>query len=549
MNNTVFDIITDAQHRNNKGITFISGANDETYVSYHDLYEKSIEILGVLQKKGLQKNDELILQITDSTTFIQVFWACILGGIIPVPLSIGYNPEHKLKVIRIWKILNNPFIISDLKNLTSLQEIAESDISNAMSNKSIQLNEIEVDTNLIGKLMPPKPEDIAFIQFSSGTTGDPKGVVLTHKNLTTNLSDLNDAWGTTDVDSSLSWTPLTHDMGLIAVHLASTLKKIQQYIIPTSVFIRRPNLWLMKADEHRITQLYSPNFGFKFFLDHYKKRGSYNWDLSCVRLIANGAEPISALLCDNFLQEMRQFELNPNALNTVYGLAEATVAVSVPKVGELFVPVNVDRASVGIGQKVREINNQKESITFVEVGTAVNNCLLRICDDFNNVLKDGYIGFIQIKGDNVTSGYYNNESATNDILTPDGWLNTGDIGFIREGRLVVTGRSKDIIIKNGQNYYAHDIERIAENVKEVELGNIVACGIYNEVKGEEDLVLFFRCKKSFDMTLVDQEIKKEISQQLGLEVHQIIPVRKILKTTSGKVQRGKMKEYYKDYIN
>ncbi|MCI3196091.1 AMP-binding protein [Bacillus sp. HU-1818] len=549
MNNTVFDIITDAQNRNNKGITFISGANDETYVSYHELYEKSIKVLGMLQKKGLKKNDELILQITDNTAFIQVFWACILGGIIPVPLSIGYNSENKLKVIRIWKILNNPFIISDLKNLTSLQEIAESHISDAMSNKSILLNEIQVDTDLIGELMPPKPDDIAFIQFSSGTTGDPKGVVLTHENLTTNLSALNDAWGTTDVDSSLSWMPLTHDMGLIAVHLASTLKKIQQYIIPTSVFIRRPSLWLMKADEHRITQLYSPNFGFKFFLDHYKKSGSYNWDLSCVRLIANGAEPISALLCNNFLQEMSQFELNAKALNTVYGLAEATVAVSVPKVGELFVPVNVDRASVGIGQKVREIINQEKSITFVEVGTAVNNCVFRICDDLNNVLKDGYVGLIQIKGDNVTSGYYNNESATKDILTPDGWLNTGDIGFIREGSLVVTGRSKDIIIKNGQNYYAHDIERIAENVKEVELGNVVACGVYNEVKGEEDIVLFFRCKKSFNMTLVDQEIKKVISQQLGLEVHQIIPVRKILKTTSGKVQRGKMKEYYKDYIN
>lgn len=155
---------------------------------------------------------------------------------------------------------------------------------------------------------------------------------------------------------------------------------------------------------------------------------------------------------------------------------------------------------------------------------------------------------MQIKGENVTSGYYNNETATKDAITSDGWLDTGDLGFIHNNSLVITGRTKDIIIKNGQNYYAHDIERLAENVKDVELGNVVACGVTNEQEAEEDLVIFLKCKKSYDITTTEKELKKELTKQLGLNVHQVIPVRKIFKTTSGKVQRSKMKDFYKDFI-
>ncbi|OCB93350.1 Polyketide synthase PksJ [Bacillus amyloliquefaciens] len=547
MYKTVYDFIVDAENRDDKGITFINGSDKEMYIPYAQLFENARKVLGVLQKKGLKKKDELIIQIEDNEQFIKVFWACILGGIIPIPLSIGYNEEHKLKILRIWNILNNPYCISDQRTLHSLEKVADAETYSSIVNHSICLDEIKT-SNEVGELISPTPEDIAFIQFSSGTTGDPKGVILTHKNLITNISALNEAWETSESDSSLSWMPLTHDMGLIAIHLASTYKKIQQYIIPTSVFIRRPTLWLLKTHQHRVTQLYSPNFGYKFLLDNYKKNQTYNWDLTCVRLLANGAEPISTSLCREFLEEMSQFGLKYEALNTVYGLAEATVAVSVPKLGKPFVPITLNRGALEIGHKIQETVEEKKGITFVEVGPAVQHCFLRICDSNNEVLEDDFIGHVQIKGENVTSGYYNNELATKDAITSDGWLNTGDLGFIHNNSLVITGRTKDIIIKNGQNYYAHDIERVAERVKDIELGNVVACGVMNEQKAEEDLVIFLKCKKSYDITTAEKELKRELTKQLGLNVHQVIPVRKIFKTTSGKVQRSKMKDFYKELI-
>ncbi|MHC8427465.1 AMP-binding protein [Bacillus velezensis] len=513
MYKTVYDFIVDAENRDDKGITFINGSDNEVYISYAQIFEKSRKVLGILQKKGLKKKDELIIQIEDNEQFIKVFWACILGGIIPIPLSVGYNEEHKQKILRIWSILNNPYCISDQRTLHSFEKVADAETYSSIVKRSIYLDEIK-NSNEVGELISPKPEEIAFIQFSSGTTGNPKGVILTHKNLITNISALNEAWETSESDSSLSWMPLTHDMGLIAIHLASTYKKIQQYIIPTSVFIRRPTLWLLKTHQHRVTQLYSPNFGYKFLLDNYKKNQIYNWDLTCVRLLANGAEPISTSLCQRFLEEMKQFGLKYETLNTVYGLAEATVAVSVPKLGNPFVPVTLDRRALEVGHKILETVEEKKGVTFVEVGPAVRHCSIRICDSNNEVLEDDFIGYVQIKGENVTSGYYNNETATKDAITSDGWLDTGDLGFIHNNSLVITGRTKDIIIKNGQNYYAHDIERLAENVKDVELGNVVACGVTNEQEAEEDLVIFLKCKKKLRYYNDREGIEKRINKTI-----------------------------------
>ena len=472
----------------------------------------------------------------------------MLGGIIPVPITVGNNDEHKLKLFRIWKILNDPYLISEQKTIQKIEDFfdkknVEFNINEIVS-KTILFETITPDSGF-GTIFNSEPDNIAFIQFSSGSTGDPKGVILTHQNLNINISALTSLWKIEDHDSLLSWVPLTHDMGLILIHLTGLASGINQYMMPTNLFIKQPTLWIKKASEYKITQLYSPNFGYHYFLKFYQPEKERDWDLSNVRFIVNGAEPISAELCYRFLERLGKFGLKRTTMQPVYGLAEATVGVAAQPLGEEIVPLTLDREFLGVGQTVKEARSSERSVTFVEIGPPVKDCELRICDDQNNILNDNVVGYIQVNGKSVTQGYYNNAVATSKAITKDGWLNTGDLGFLRNGRLVVTGRAKDIIFVNGQNYYPHDIERVAESAGGIELGKCVASGVFNPDLQTEEIILFvlFKGKLEDFVPIVDQ-LTECIGKYMGLEISKVVPVKRILKTTSGKVQRYKLGQVY-----
>lgn len=544
------DILKSNSEIENKGIWFISGKKEE-FLSYKEMYKNSIGILGYLQSVGLKSRDELIFQIEDNKDFIQIFWACIMGGIIPVPLVVGNNEENKIRTLKIWTTLNNPKIITNKYNFDDLLDVKLSDdiekVKEDIINSTIFIEDINVTAE--SKDFPDlKSDDIAFIQFSSGSTGKPKGVMLTHKNLIANTSDIALGLGIEASDSMLGWIPLTHDMGLIGNHLTSALMKINQYLIVTNAFIRRPLLWVNKVTEYKATLLAAPNFGFTYLLDYLINKApdtTNTIDLSSVRLMINGAEPVSPKVCEEFLVYMGKFNLKKNVMLPAYGLAEATVAVTFPPLYEGVVPIIVDRSSLEIGKKVIELDCESDnSVTFVDLGYPVKHCKIRICDDENNEAEEMTYGHIQIDGDNATIGYYNNEEATNSLKTKDGWVNTGDLGFIRNGRLIVTGRFKDIIIVNGQNYYAHDIERVIESIDDVEIGDVVACAVPNN-ENEEGLVLFLLYKDDKDLFIKTMEkVKNHILNKMGLAAKEVVPIKTIPKTMSGKVQRYKLVNSY-----
>lgn len=531
------------------GITFINEDYDK-FLSYKELYKDIKGILYNLQKAGLNPGDELIIQTEDNESFIKIFWSCLLGGIIPVTLTVGKNPEHKMKVLRIWTKLKKPYIISKEKVYDNLIKIAE---ENGFEHITLEMRQRAL---IIENALEIKEEGIeysselsqtAFIQFSSGSTGEPKGVILTHENLLTNIYAMITAWKITLEDSMLGWIPLTHDLGLIAFHLTGVLSGINQYIMPTSLFIRNPTIWMKKANQYKVTQLYSPNFGYQYFLLFYKKDMARNWDLSYVRYIINGAEPINTKLCDEFLIHMKKYGMKQNVMVPAYGLAEGTVAVASSPVGENYMHTYIDRRYLAIGQKVKYLLDQKDpgAVSFVDLGHAFNGVSIRICDDENTILKEEHIGNIQIKGKSVTAGYYNDKEATRRVFTEDGWLITGDIGFLRNNRLVVTGRKKDIMFIYGQNYYPHDIERVVEEIEGVEIGKIAVCSVFNSKVNKEEVIVFILYKKNLeDFSQIALNIKKHINEQTGLKVKAVIPVKKFYKTTSGKIQRYKFAEKY-----
>jgi amino acid adenylation domain-containing protein/non-ribosomal peptide synthase protein (TIGR01720 family) len=543
---TLIDILSERKASISKGITFIDSNNKETVLSYKELYNKAQKVLFVLQEEGVQPKNELVLQVDDNYTFVVVFWACILGGIIPVPLSIGQKEEHKKKLFNVWDILNNPYILTTSGNLNSLDKFSENtkyrDVYNKISNNSVALD-IIFEASKDGKLYAANENDIAFIQFSSGSTGLPKGVLLTHKNLIVNTKAIESAAKYTERDSSISWMPLTHDMGLIGFHINPMVSNMDQYIMPTNLFVRHPALWLDKASEYNVSILCSPNFGYNYVLNHCK--GHYNWDLSSVRVLFNGAEPISEKLIEQFLDKMESYQLKRTAMCPVYGLAEASLAVSISNLDDEAKSVCIDRNHLKVSDKVILNDNINEGISFVNVGVAINDCAIRITDDNNKPVNDDIIGNIQIKGDNVTSGYYNDPLTTEKVIDNNNWLKTGDLGFIKDGKLYVTGRAKDIIFINGQNYYPHDLEALSETLSGIELNKVAFAGYFNSENQEEEVVAFVFHRGDLNNFIpVRSDLIKLINQEMGIALKKVIPVKDIPRTTSGKIQRFKLLEAY-----
>lgn len=546
---TLTDLIVSFKAQEERGITFILDENREEFVSYRRLYDHAFGLLGYLQAAGFKPGDEVVFQIEDNRHFVYFFWACVLGGLVPVPVAVGANDEHKMKFFKIWRVLNNPCLVTGRDFLAKLETYAfQNGLTKAyktIQNRTVFLEDFPVADHP-GKIHPAQAGEIAFIQFSSGSTGEPKGVIITHNNVLTNLNAVIRWIKLEPGDSGLNWMPLTHDMGLIGTHIKGLLGGINQFNMSTSLFIRRPTLWLEKASEHRITLLYSPNFGYKHFLKFFPADARKNWDLSNVRLIFNGAEPISVELCNEFLERMALYGLKRHAMYPVYGLAEGTIAVTFPPPGEEFRAITLNRDFLTTGAEIRETAaGDQKGITFIDEGYPIDHCELRICDQDHQDLGENRIGYLEIRGGNVTSGYYNNPEATAQTVTDGGWVNTGDLGFLRNGRLVVTGRAKEIIFLAGQNYYSHDIERIAEGVPGIELGKIAAVGVFNEKQAQDQLVLFVLYKqKAENFFPVAAGLRRVINQQLGIEVSEVIPVKTIPKTTSGKIQRYKLRESY-----
>ncbi len=546
---TLTDLLRDARDKDRE-IRFIDGENDESIVSFQALWDRARALLGSLQARGMKAGDELIIFSKSNESFVVAFWAAVLGGIVPVPVAVGISDEHRLKLFRILSQLDRATLFTESDLLERLLEFSKaqgrSDITDLLETRTALISDIESAAE--GVVHPSTADDIAFIQYSSGSTSDPKGVVLTHRNLCTNIRAIVEACGWNEDDQSLSWMPLTHDMGLIGYHLSVLGVGMNHAVMDTNVFVRRPLLWMSKANELRATQLCSPNFGYKHFLKLFQRKGMDDLDLSCVKLILNGAEPISWDLCEEFLDALAPHGLRRTAMFPVYGLAEATVGVSIPEPGTAYSRITVDRHSLRVGDEYREVPpGDPDAVSFVRVGNAIRDVSIRVVDDNDQPLPARRIGNIQLHGGSVTERVYGDDEATRDLFTEDGWLRTGDCGVFVDEQLAITGRQKDIIIVNGQNYYPHDIEEIVARLDGLDLNKVVVAGATPKGGQTEELIAFILHRQSAaEFQPMIAAVRDLIGEQTGLEVDQVIPVARIPKTTSGKVQRAKLLQSYFD---
>jgi acyl-CoA synthetase (AMP-forming)/AMP-acid ligase II/aryl carrier-like protein len=534
-----------------RSITYVEGENDSREVTFAELYERATGILYHLQRIGARRGDKLILLLGNNEQFIDAFWAAILGGIIPVPVAPGISDEHRHKLLRIARKLGNPYIYSERRTLdrigTFAEQVGESATFANLRARAFLIDDLD-DISRPGKPYKAQPDDVAFIQFSSGSTSEPKGVVLTHANIVANSRGALEAARFTENDVSLSWMPLTHDMGLIGFHIIMFSARVHTHLMPTELFVRRPLLWLSLATRIRATILCSPNFGYRHYLKVLGDRPIDGLDLASVRLVFNGAEPISVPLCNGFLDRLEPAKLQRTAMFPVYGLAEASLAVSFPTLGSPLQTLSLDRHRMNVGDPVERVpNTHKDAIELVSEGKAIPYSLVRIAGDDDQPLPEGRIGHVHISGANVTRGYYENAEANTAAFTADRWLKTGDLGVILGGNLYISGRAKEIIFANGQNYYPHDLEAIAQRAQGLDLGKVVAAGARPRGAQTEQLVVFVLHRGDLQEFLpIATEVSRLINEQAGLEVADVIPVKRIPKTTSGKIQRHLLEESYED---
>jgi len=539
-----------ALRTHDRSIRFIDGEDQESLVSYGELWERGLRMLGALQRQGMQPGDELLIFSRSNERFLIAWWAALLGGIVPVPVAVGISDEHRHKLFRIARRLKRPRLFTEIDTLDRLTAFAAKKGLRHAQDLLVgnSLTDADPDEGPPGELVTRSPDDIGFVQYSSGSTSEPKGIVLTHRNLTSTVHSMGMRLGFTADDVALSWMPLTHDMGLIGYHLTMLSAGMDHAIMDTSVFVRRPLLWMSKTSELRATQIASPNFGYKHYLKAFVRRPAADLDLSCVKLLLNGAEPISVELCEEFIRTLEPFGFRRRAMLPVYGLAEATLGVTFSPTDRDYEHVVIHRHSLKIGERFERASvGDDDAVGFVKLGHAIDGCEYRIVDDADRPCADGAVGNIQIRGENITIGVYRDPERTAEIFCDGEWLRTGDCGAVVDGELVVTGRAKDIIIVNGQNYYPHDIEEIVGRIHELDLGKVVVAGARpSDSRVEELLVFVLHRKDTASLVELAERIRDVVGTRAGLEVDHVIPISRIPKTTSGKVQRAALAEAYLD---
>jgi acyl transferase domain-containing protein/glutamate-1-semialdehyde aminotransferase/acyl-CoA synthetase (AMP-forming)/AMP-acid ligase II len=536
------------QPTSDKGITIVNSSNSDLFINYNELKNLALNWLRYLQKMGVKSEDKLILVTDDLTIATSVFWACIIGKIIVVPIAIPTNSESEKKIKNIYELLDHPWCLSDV-NLHDIILNTDS-LSGTMNNSEYNIQASKRILNVAdyfeskNKNTPILPntwssDDVVMLQFSSGSTGTPKGVMLTNSNLLTNtFAFVSGMRIDPQQDSILSWMPLTHDFGIIFCHILPVIYRISHVLIPTKLFVRNPLIWMQKISDTNATITAGPDYSYRYFLKRYKTNANYNWNLSKLRIIANGAEPINCDLVRQFLKKLEPFGLAPNSMLPGYGLAEGTLTATMVPTGEGLQSIRVERLSLTPGKRIKLTESTVDGVELCDLGYPALSVELRITDNEGLGLTEELVGNIEIAGPSVTQGYFNAADATRAAISSEGWLDTGDLGFIKSGRLFVTGRKKDIIIINGINYYPQDIERIVSGIDGIEQNMVAACAVTIPVENREGLALFVRSRRGVNNFLeLIETLEDHILSNMGMPLDYCLEVPQIPKTTSGKVQR------------
>jgi fatty-acyl-CoA synthase len=518
------------------------------FVSYAELWRRAQRIARALLDMGLAPGDRVGLIFPDSAQFIDAMFGCLVAGMIAVPvyppMNIAQLGTYLTNTAHILRRAGCRLLITDQQVRPVLGTLM-SEVPGLRSIEEFTGLINRVDANAAPRIAPPTADSVAFLQFTSGSTARPKGVTLTHAQLLANINAFGPALGAHERDdtSAVTWLPLYHDMGLIGLVFGSVRYAVRVLLIAPLLFLKRPAIWLRQISERRAQFTFAPNFAYGLCTTRIKESEIQGLDLSSVEVAGCGAEPIQRATLEAFAKRYAPHGFRSDALLPCYGLAEHTLAATFTQPGTPVRSDPVDPEALASGEARPATTNG--AIDVVCCGRPFPNHELRIEDDAGTEVPEGHVGHIRLKGPSVMRDYWDDPEMTAATLR-DGWLATGDLGYVKNGELYVCGRKKDLIILQGRNYYPSDIEWQVGQVPGVRRGNVVAFGVYDPKLGRERVIVAAEVRDPNTRETLQDEIITRVLEALSLRVDEVItlPPGSLPKTSSGKLQRSKTLEWY-----
>jgi fatty-acyl-CoA synthase len=542
---TLPEALADAS-QTDQGFVFIADGGDVRR-SFADLRRESLGVANALRAHGLRSGDLVAIVVADAEPFLTALFGVSLAGLVPAslypPATTSDLPRYVEQTAGILRAAGARALITTaaLQPCFEPLRVQCPDLEFIFARDALEGSREEIAAHIV-------LDDLALVQFTSGSTSAPKGVALTHRSVAANITAINGPGGI-DVqpdDSGLSWLPLYHDMGLIGMTLGALYSGRPTALLPPQTFVKRPVTWLRAISQRRSTVSFAPNFAYDLCVRRIKDRDLQGLDLSCWRIAGCGAEPVHAPTLAAFAEKFSVVGFRDTCFLPSYGLAEHVLAATFPPRGRAPRVEAIDAADLTELRLARPLAESAtaQRVSIVSCGRALPGHQLRILGEDGRELPARKVGEIVLSGPSVMVGYYKEPRLTSQVID-NGWLRTGDLGYLADGELFVCGRAKDIIIVNGRKYHPQDIEWGVDEVAGVRRGRVVAFGL-PQPGGPDRVAIVAEPSGTVAAEALIESIRRRISDLCGLYVDEVVlvPSGAIGRTTSGKVQRAATRARY-----
>jgi acyl carrier protein len=539
-----------AQHPERPHLTYLQDGAEPATLSYGELSRTAREIAAGLQARKINRGDRIALMLPTGTDFFVAFFGALYAGAVPVPIyppaRLSQLEEHVQRQSGILRNCGARLLITTERGKTLAASIMPHvpTMEGALSVADLR------SAQSIMTVAAADARETALLQYTSGSTGDPKGVILSHANLLANIRAMGEAMHGSSTDVFVSWLPLYHDMGLIGAWLGSLYFGTRLYIMSPLTFLAHPESWLWAIHRYRATLSAAPNFAFEMCASKIQDDDIKGLDLSSLRMVANGAEPVSAASIRHFTERFAPYGFRREAMSPAFGLAENAVGVTFPPLGRGPMIDRVDRQALshdGIAKPATD--GDPNPLELVGCGRVLPSHHIRIVDNAGKEVGERVTGRLEFRGPSATSGYFENEQKTRELFH-DGWVDTGDQAYIANGELFIAGRIKDIVIRAGRHYYPQELEEPISQLPSVVRNGVVLFGTADRATGTERIVVAVEANTDdqASIDLLRQNIRELSASILGQPVDDIVigAPDTIPRTENGKVRRSAAKALYEN---
>lgn len=521
----------------------------ERVLPYRELRQLAIATGQRLIASGLKRGERVGVIAETGVDFMAVFFGCQYAGLVPCPMPytmyIGGKESYIERITGMLRAARACAVVAGDDLLGHVQAAAD-----VLGNVKVLTHSAlaSVDASHVA-LQSFSADDVAYVQYSSGSTSNPKGVLISQKAIMANAEGiLRQGMAISPADRAFSWLPLYHDMGLVGFCLSPMLAQVTVDYLATPSFARRPALWLKLMSDNRSTITFSPSFGYD--LAGRRLNGDApSIDLSALRVAGIGGDMVRADVLEAFAAHMKPAKFNPTAFLPSYGMAESTLAITFSDLNAPAAVDVVDRAHYKLSRRAVPAApglKPERTRSFVVCGRALAGHEMKVTDDDGRTLGDREIGHILVKGPSLMNGYYEDADATAAVMAADGFMDTGDMGYLIDGQIVITGRAKDLILHNGRNIWPQDIEWAAEHIEPLRSGDVAAFGIEDD-EGDEQVTVLVQCRLTTPAEMEDlrRKVSASVHHSAGVECDVVLVAPKSLPfTSSGKLSRAAAKARY-----